>query len=176
MTKNEAQNDLNERTRKKQLETGAYYDMLYNFNKVVTRANSNAMDGMEPRHISVILQRTANTFLELCGIDLTEPVKGDSAAPDRTGSIQNNEALKPEAPKTELKEPQTKPKHRVVLRSNLKVKNGWGICPVCGGKCIRINRNTILVNFAMFCKRCKLEHVVTWRYEPEKQGYPDRKP
>ena len=56
-----------------------------------------------------------------------------------------------------------KPKPKTVLQSNLVVRNGWGLCPKCGGRCIKVNKNTILVNHPAFCKKCKTESIVTWK-------------
>lgn len=58
-----------------------------------------------------------------------------------------------------------KPKPKTILRSNLLVHEGWGLCPKCGGKCIKVNQDTILVNHPAYCKKCKTESIVTWRYE-----------
>lgn len=56
----------------------------------------------------------------------------------------------------------TGPKKRKVEK-NLTVKNGWGICPACGGKCIKVQQDTILLNYPMFCKHCKNEQMVNWQ-------------
>ncbi len=48
-------------------------------------------------------------------------------------------------------------------QNNLTVKNGWGMCPKCGKKCIKVQENTILVNYPMFCKVCRRDYGVTWR-------------
>ncbi|MBR4026708.1 MAG: conjugal transfer protein [Lachnospiraceae bacterium] len=47
---------------------------------------------------------------------------------------------------------------------NLKVFNNWGLCPKCGKKCIKLNQDTILINYPMFCKVCKKEYLVSWKY------------
>ncbi len=47
--------------------------------------------------------------------------------------------------------------------NTLPVREGWGLCPVCGKKCIRINEKTVLSDFPMFCKWCKRDYVVNWR-------------
>lgn len=59
-------------------------------------------------------------------------------------------------------------RQKTMLHSNLDVYDGWGLCPKCGRKCIKVNENTILVNYPMFCKRCKKDYPVTWRYNPSK--------
>ena len=58
------------------------------------------------------------------------------------------------------KKPQERPK------TNLIVLDGWGICPKCGKKCIRLRPDTILARFPMYCKACKGEYAVNWK--PEK--------
>ena len=44
----------------------------------------------------------------------------------------------------------------------LPVRDGWGLCPTCGQKCIKVNDKTILANYQMFCKRCKRDYLVNW--------------
>lgn len=44
----------------------------------------------------------------------------------------------------------------------LLVREGWGICPVCGQKNIKVRSDTVLINYPMYCKRCKCDHVVSW--------------
>lgn len=56
-----------------------------------------------------------------------------------------------------------KKKAKKRLKNTLIVRDGWGICPRCGKKCIRVNIDTVLVNSIMYCKHCKQEYVVTWR-------------
>lgn len=55
--------------------------------------------------------------------------------------------------------------HQKRIKSTLTVHNGWGICPKCGKKCIRIADSTVLVRFPMYCKSCKGEYVVNWKTE-----------
>lgn len=136
---------LDQKGMERQCCDGAYYDILYNFAGIVTKANMRAFNsGDEPKQIAAILRPTVNAFMNLCLIDegKAEKLKGEKKEPKQD--------LPPK-----------------VLKSNLKVRDGWGVCPVCGKKCIKVNQNTVLVNFSMFCKRCKLEHVVTWHYEPK---------
>ena len=53
--------------------------------------------------------------------------------------------------------PKKKPENR------LPVNEGWGLCPTCGQKCIKVNDKTVLVNYPMYCKRCKRDYLVNWR-------------
>ena len=59
-------------------------------------------------------------------------------------------------PEKKIDRPQKKPKN------TLLVHDGWGLCPTCGQKCIKINDKTVLENYQMFCKRCKRDHLVNW--------------
>ena len=37
----------------------------------------------------------------------------------------------------------------------------WVRCPICNGKTrIKVNKDTILVNFPLFCPKCKKETVI----------------
>lgn len=41
-------------------------------------------------------------------------------------------------------------------------KAEWLLCPCCKGKTrIKIRKDTILLNFPLFCPKCKHEYVVT---------------
>ena len=37
----------------------------------------------------------------------------------------------------------------------------WLICPICGGKTRgQIREDTILINYPLFCPKCKLTHII----------------
>ena len=37
----------------------------------------------------------------------------------------------------------------------------WVLCPVCGNKTrIKIRENTVLLNFPLFCPKCRQEHLI----------------
>ena len=37
----------------------------------------------------------------------------------------------------------------------------WLLCPVCGNKTrIKISENTVLLNFPLFCPKCKREQLI----------------
>ena len=49
----------------------------------------------------------------------------------------------------------------------LIVEDGRAVCPICGRQTTtRILAGTILVNFPIYCKRCRQTSIVTYR-EPE---------
>ena len=40
-------------------------------------------------------------------------------------------------------------------------KNGWIYCPTCGNKThTKINPDTVLIHFPLFCPKCRREHLV----------------
>ncbi len=40
-------------------------------------------------------------------------------------------------------------------------KGHWLVCPLCGGKTrIKVNEDTVLLNFPLFCPHCKKETIV----------------
>lgn len=40
-------------------------------------------------------------------------------------------------------------------------KNGWVLCPICQSKTrIKVNKNTVLINFPLFCPKCKQESKI----------------
>lgn len=60
-------------------------------------------------------------------------------------------------PAKKIGRPKKKPEN------TLPVNDGWGLCPTCGQKCIKVNDKTVLVNYPMYCKRCKRDYLVNWR-------------
>ena len=129
-----------DKAEKQLLEYGKYYDMLDSFDTAVMKINNKAADGEEPKKIQRMFLKLLPAFMLLCGGD---------------GSIEKLKIIK---------EPQKRgPKPKTVLQINLKIMNGWGICPTCGKKCIKVQDNTILVNYPMFCKFCKRDYMVNWK-------------
>lgn len=40
-------------------------------------------------------------------------------------------------------------------------KEKWILCPVCGNKTrIKIRENTIIINFPIYCPKCKQENLI----------------
>ena len=134
----------NEQAEQKHREAGSYYDVLYDFTKTMFMVNDKAADGENVKILQRQCKKVFPAFVTLCGMDMTE---------------QQKEQPKPK------QEPEPKPKPRTVLQVTLKTRDDWGLCPVCGTKCIKVRESTILVNFPMFCKRCKSERLVTWQYK-----------
>ena len=136
-----------------QQETGAYYDMLYDFSCLVSRANEQSFEGLEPKKIAKLMQKSSDAFLKLCMVDSVVPK-------------QKKEVTEPkEKPKAEtLKEALTEePKERPLPDNFLKITpDGWGLCPVCGNKVLKVTATTRLENFPVFCKRCRADHIVNW--------------
>jgi hypothetical protein len=120
-----------------------YYEVLHNFSQVILRLNSSALNGEPIKNIEPHIHRLIPAFMMLCGVD-------------RDGKMSKQKAGRP-------KKNAVKPK--TVLQSNLLVRNGWGLCPKCSGKCIKVNQDTILVNHPAYCKKCKTESIVTWKYD-----------
>lgn len=50
------------------------------------------------------------------------------------------------------------PKHAECAK--LVVVNGWGLCPKCGRKCLKVLPDTRLDRLPLFCKRCKQTTLV----------------
>lgn len=44
--------------------------------------------------------------------------------------------------------------------SKISLRDGYVVCPVCDSKVQRILPNTSAVNLPIYCRRCKLQHVV----------------
>lgn len=56
-------------------------------------------------------------------------------------------------------------------------KDKWLLCPVCKGKTrVRIREDTILINFPLFCPKCKMESLIEVKDFIIKVIEPDAKP
>jgi predicted SprT family Zn-dependent metalloprotease len=43
----------------------------------------------------------------------------------------------------------------------------WYLCPVCSKRLLKYRRDTVLVNFPAYCKQCKTERLITFKYKIE---------
>lgn len=139
-----------------------YYDMLYDFAGVVTKANEQSCRGMTPKHIASMLRRSAEAFCALCMIDT---VTGNK----ETDAVQEKAQEKPAAQKEETTAPEqetgleSQQEEQPIPGNFLRIdKSGWGLCPVCGTRVLKVTATTRLENFPVFCKRCRADHLVNW--------------
>ena len=44
----------------------------------------------------------------------------------------------------------------------IREENGWGLCPVCRKKILKLTSTTKLINFPAYCKSCKVDYMVSW--------------
>lgn len=139
-----------------------YYDMLYDFTSVVTKANEQSCRGMTPKHISGMLRRSAEAFCELCMIDTITGGKGPDAVQEKAQEKPAAHKEDTAAPEQEAGlEPQQEeqPDPDNFLRID---RSGWGLCPVCSTRVLKVTATTRLENFPVFCKRCRADHLVNW--------------
>lgn len=122
-----------------------YYDVLYDFTSVVVRLNEQAFDGESKRNIEKRICKLIPAFTTLCGVSFDEAPKKSSK------KVQPVEV--PEQPK---KDPEQLPSNFI------KEDNGWGLCPVCRKKIIKLTSTTKLIDFPAYCKSCKAEYIVSW--------------
>ncbi len=122
-----------------------YYDMLYNFTQSMVAANDMALDGYDMKSIARKLQRSAEAFYLLCKTDV----------------VQAKKAGRPKK-QTEPKEPEKSPDPEPLPENFIKDENGWGLCPVCRKKMLKLTSTTKLVNFPAYCKACRSDYVVSW--------------
>lgn len=127
-----------------------YYDMLYEFAGVVTRANEQSFEGRKPEYIAGRLRRSAEAFCRLCMIDnFTEDKKQE----EKRKKLQEHEGTRT------VHKQEDKPLPDNFLHID---KDGWGLCPVCHSKVLKVTATTRLENFPVFCKRCRADHLVNW--------------
>lgn len=133
-----------------QQETGAYYDMLYDFSCLVSKANEQSFEGLEPKKIAKMMLKSADAFLGLCMVD--------------SFVLQSKEAVSEPQEKPKEEPPKPVPEKEKPLPDNfLKITpDGWGMCPVCGTKVLKVTSTTRLENFPVYCKRCRADHIVNW--------------
>lgn len=112
-----------------------YYDMLYDFTSVFVCLNDLALDGEAKKNIEKRVQRLIPAFTALCGSTAEKPKQ--SSEPPR-------------------KEPEELPSNF------MQEENGWGVCPICRKKMLRLTKTTKLIDFPAYCKSCKAEHLVSW--------------
>ena len=48
------------------------------------------------------------------------------------------------------------------INNFIKENEGWGLCPVCRKKMVKLTSTTRLIDFPAYCKGCKAEYVVSW--------------
>lgn len=138
-----------------QQETGAYYDMLYDFSCLVSRANEQSFEGLEPKRIAKLMLKSADAFLKLCMVDSVAAI-----SKPKNAVAESQDQPKEEPPK---QMPEEEPKEKPLPDNFLRVcKDGWGLCPVCGNKVLKVTATTRLENFPVFCKRCRADHIVNW--------------
>lgn len=131
-----------------------YYDMLYDFAGVVTKANEQSFEGLEPKRIASILRRSAEAFCRLCMVDTVTEEKGQDMA-----QMHKEETPSFDRETVTEQQKEEKPTPDNFLRVD---RNGWGLCPVCHSRVLKVTSTTRLENFPVFCKRCRADHLVNW--------------
>lgn len=129
-----------DKTLKKQHDDGEYYDQLYDLCCAVNKANMESFEGADPANIAKALRKHYDIFANLCMIE------------------QQKYKVSERPAEKVVDKPINRNKKSTIRRD----ANGWGRCPACGGKMIRINKDSFLLNFPAYCKRCKAEFVVSW--------------
>lgn len=150
MSKSEEQLD------REAMEETAYFDMLYNFSCVVSKANEKSFDGYEPGKIAQYLKKSKTAFCKLCMIDdLGERATETKVQPEKKQEPEQKRV--PEKKMDPVKEKEPLPDNFLKINAD-----GWGLCPKCGSKVLRVTATTRLENYPVYCKRCRAEHLVNW--------------
>lgn len=136
-----------------------YYDVLYDFTSVVVRLNEQALDGETKENIEKKICRLIPAFTTLCGMDAEVNIDAGKATRNSRGTPEQHseDSRKGERTPSELRE------SNEPLPSNfMKEDNGWGLCPICRRKVLKLTKTTKLIDFPAFCKSCKTEYIVSW--------------
>ena len=131
-----------------------YYDVLYDFASVVVRLNEQALDGETKKNIEKRICRLIPAFTTLCGMDANGKIDVSKAGP-----------LKKPGPKPKVEptpQPESKAEPEPLPSNFMKEDNGWGLCPICRKKVLKLTKTTKLIDFPAFCKSCKTEYIVSW--------------
>lgn len=130
-----------------------YYDDLYSFAIAISKANEMSFNGEKPYKIANILRKMLENYYSLCLYDPNMIKKG-------------MEEHKEEIAKQVKKEVDKIEDRQIILmgKSNMIEINaeGWGLCPMCSSKLLKVTSVTRIENFPVYCKRCKADHVVNW--------------
>ena len=148
---------------KERQETGAYYDMLYDFACLVSKANEYSFEGESPKKIAGKLRKSLDAFLNLCMLEEVKPKAKKEEKPAEPKKAKK-EVAEPKEPEPQKEEPVKEKAVKKALPDNfLKITpDGWGLCPVCKTKVLKVTSATRLENFPVFCKRCRADHIVNW--------------
>lgn len=131
-----------------------YYDMLYEFACVVSKANEKSFEGETPEKIAKILKKSAAAFCNLCMIE-------DLVQEKENKPVEEPQRSRKEAPEPK-QEPAQSPKRSIPDNFLVIDPDGWGLCPVCSGRVLKVTATTRLENFPVYCKRCRADHLVNW--------------
>lgn len=122
-----------------------FYDTLNSLADVLKRLNEQASDGETKKNIEKKMCRLIPAFALLCGVSLDDVSKKSSKKEQPV-----------EVPEPTKKEPEQLPSNFI------KEDNGWGLCPVCRKKIIKMTSTTKLIDFPAYCKSCKADYIVSW--------------
>lgn len=132
-----------------------YFDTLYDFTSVISRLNNKAFDGVERNALQKNFCKLIPAFTLLCGVDAEDSIDITNVGTRKKCGRPKKKEQEP-TPEPKQEEPEQLPENF------LKENEGWGLCPVCGKKMVRLTGTTKLVDFPAFCKSCKDEYLVSW--------------
>lgn len=138
-----------------------YFDTLYDFASVISRLNNKAFDGVAKNAIEKNFCKLIPAFTLLCGVNTDDNIDISEVANNKRGP-QKGTKRKSKEKEQELP-PEPKQEEPEQLPYNfLKEDSGWGLCPVCRKKMVKLTSTTRLIDFPAYCKACKTEYVVSW--------------
>lgn len=147
-----------------------YLEALNNMTQLMNQINGIAEnDGEQIQTLQKYIKQLFPTFTALCGInpeELTQerPEEQQEVAPEQPPELE---------PEPVKEEPEKVPENFI------KEENGWGLCPVCRKKMIKLTDTTKLMDFPAYCKACRSEYLVSWwnveRKEIEYTRYVNKK-
>lgn len=119
-----------------------YLETLDNMAGTINKINDIAMEGEPTGTLQKYVKRLFPTFIVLCGI--------------------NPEDLNEEPLEDKVEVEPVQPEPEPLPDNFIKEENGWGLCPVCRRKMIKLTASTTLADFPAYCKACRTEYLVSW--------------
>lgn len=129
-----------------------YFNTLYDFTNVISRLNNKAFDGVAKDSMEKNFCKLIPAFTLLCGVNMDDNI-----------DISEVGKHKKPGPKGVRKKDEPKQEEPEKIPDNfMKEDEGWGLCPVCRKKMVKLTSTTRLIDFPAYCKSCKMEYVVSW--------------
>lgn len=145
-------------------EIGEYYDTLDEFSKELIKLNMSAAEcGASKKMISNKVTRLSEQFYYLCAGSSGRLGRPKEESPKVVEKIIEKVVEVPvEKIVEKIVEVPAKPKPEEIPDNFMREERGWGVCPICGKRLLKLTNSTVIKNMSMYCKMCRAEYIVSW--------------